>query len=190
MYNEECKVDVQHVCEEHINVPVVHHEYKIPPAEPLTAYGPPPPPPLEPLTAYGPPLEPLKAYAPPPPTYDPPAPPTLYGSPPPAPLLAPPPQPLFHPPEHFTDLPNIPTAHHQHKPLIDKSEKLVLHPSSLHYSTSFTARHKIIKRESESQVIFPQLGGVLLVDGVRSQRQEMLSQQQEQISDIVKVNAR
>lgn len=171
MYNEECKVDVQHVCEEHINVPVVHHEYKIPPA-------------------YGPPLEPLKAYAPPPPTYDPPAPPTLYGSPPPAPLLAPPPQPLFHPPEHFTDLPNIPTAHHQHKPLIDKSEKLVLHPSSLHYSTSFTARHKIIKRESESQVIFPQLGGVLLVDGVRSQRQEMLSQQQEQISDIVKVNAR
>ena len=52
--NEECKVDVQHVCEEHIHVPVIHHQHHHP--EPV--YGPPEP--LKhPEPGYGPP-EPQK----------------------------------------------------------------------------------------------------------------------------------
>lgn len=191
-YSQECKVDVQHVCEEHIKVPVVHHEYQAPtygpppPPEPLIkpSYGPPPPPP-EPLIkpSYGPP-EPLikPSYGPPTPAYEPPLPEPLYGPPStnhPESLL--PPQPLFQHPDHFIDLPNIPVSHGAK---IDKSEKLILHPSSsLQYRTSFTARQRIIKRESEGgEVIFPQLGGVLL-----SQRQEL--PEQDQISDIVKVRS-
>ena len=33
VFNEECSVDVQHLCEEHINIPVVHHhkpQYDLP----------------------------------------------------------------------------------------------------------------------------------------------------------------
>ena len=41
MFNEECQVDVQHICEEHINIPVLHPEY-LPPPPPPPAYLPPP----------------------------------------------------------------------------------------------------------------------------------------------------
>ena len=37
VFHDECKVDVQHVCEEHIKVPVVHHEHLLAPP-PSTSY--------------------------------------------------------------------------------------------------------------------------------------------------------
>ena len=39
VFHDECKVDVQHVCEEHIKVPVVHHEHLL---APPPSYLPPP----------------------------------------------------------------------------------------------------------------------------------------------------
>ena len=39
MFNEECQVDVQHICEEHINIPVLHPPSYLPPPP---AYLPPP----------------------------------------------------------------------------------------------------------------------------------------------------
>ena len=41
VFHDECKVDVQHVCEEHIKVPVVHHEHLL---APPPSYLPPPSP--------------------------------------------------------------------------------------------------------------------------------------------------
>ena len=82
-YREECKVDVQHVCEHHVPVEV---PYPIEAPYAMEATTNPPPEPLyNPGSVYGPPIPPEPVYnppAPPAPVYNPPIPPEPVYSPP------------------------------------------------------------------------------------------------------------
>ena len=193
MFNEECSVDVQHLCEEHINIPVVHHH--------KPHYDPPPPPPPEPI--YGPPPPPLYEPPPPPkPLYGPPPPPPEYGpTPPPPPEYGPPPPPeaLYGPPEipkPIFSLPKLDVTKDHH--FLDKSQKLsVPHDFASIYKTSFSQHSRRIRRqvvgefppssEEEALAIFPQLGGQVLSEETST---NFLTSQETQLSDIVKVEKR
>ena len=190
VYNEECKVDVQHLCEEHISIPVVHeyaqHLYQ-PPPEP--AYGPPEPLFNPPHTEYGPP-EPL--FNPPEPLLTPPNPPSPhYG----------PPEPVYGAPPQDVDniLDPVPNSGH----VYNTAEKLSQHQPDLHphYATPFTR----VKRQSQADTmitvagqgrgaeppgVFPQLGAVLQVDEFLDLPPEIAinNSQEDQVKNIVKVS--
>ena len=190
VYNEECKVDVQHLCEEHISIPVVHeyaqHLYQ-PPPEP--AYGPPEPLFNPPHTEYGPP-EPL--FNPPEPLLTPPNPPSPhYG----------PPEPVYGAPPQDVDniLDPVPNSGH----VYNTAEKLSQHQPDLrpHYALPFTR----VKRQSQADTmitvagqgrgaeppgVFPQLGAVLQVDEFLDLPPEIAinNSQEDQVKNIVKVS--
>ena len=195
VFNEECSVDVQHLCEEHINIPVVHHHdsvphYGPPPSLPEPEYGPPPPkphygPPAAPESHYGPPSAPESLYGPPS-TPEPP-----YGPiPPHGPFKDNPhPDSLYFPPEVPKPIFSFPKPDHHdpHAHYPDKSQKLSVHDFASIYKTSFSQHSRRIRRqvagEAESIAIFPQLGGQVLSE----ENSNFLSTQETQLSNIVKV---
>ena len=211
VFNEQCKVDVQHVCEEHINIPILHHPPIYGPLKP--AYPPPEPAYATPETLYGPPEpvyshpEPLYApaelihvhpealYAPPEPIHGHPEPTLLKPNhePPKQITLTSPPEPIF----TLSEPNQISEQLHQEQlkseSTFDKSEKLVLLPSELNtfYNTHFSTQPRRMKRDVDSnanpEVIFPQLGGVLLFGEELKSRQRNVENQDSQLSNIVRV---
>ena len=198
MFNEECSVDVQHLCEEHINIPVVHHHdpephYGPPLPLPEPHYGPPPPkphygppPPAAPEPHYGPPSGPERE-----PHYGPPAvPEPLYG-----PTHShgpftdkPHPDPLYLPPELPKPIFSFPKPVHHDPHFLDKSKTVSVHDFASIYKTSFSQHFRRIRRqvagEAESLAIFPQLSGQVLSE----KNSNFLSTQETQLSNIVKVH--
>ena len=200
MFNEQCKVDVKHICEEHINIPILHHPPIYEPLKPV--YVTPKPTYAPPEHVHGHPEEVLIHSEP---LYLPPAP--VYGLPEPShePIES-----LYNTPK-LHEYPELPEQvalrsplepiftteklHHvQDENNFDKSEKLVLLPSDLnnYYSTHFTNEPRRIKRRdvaSATDIEFdlPQLGGVLLFGEELESRQKNLETQEFQLSDIVKV---